>query len=230
MLDTGSTRTAIADDLAPLVPARIVARAEVLSGAGSEMHDVVRLERVEVAGARAAVLLATVVPATRLNAIGPEIRGILGQDFLSAFNYTLDYRRRRLTWDDANAVSCEGRAALPLVQAEGRYLVRVTRERTTQSLRLVPDTGSDSLVFFSSSRADTRATAFDQVSVSSLTGSRNAGVVPAPPLVVGGTILRSARAIVIERDEADADGLLPLHLFASVSFNMRDGCMVVRGR
>jgi hypothetical protein len=35
-------------------------------------------------------VLAPVVPSARLAALGRHVRGLLGQDFLSAFNYTLD--------------------------------------------------------------------------------------------------------------------------------------------
>jgi hypothetical protein len=230
MLDTGSSRTAIADDLAIQMAAPVVARGEVVSSAGPEVHDVMRLERVEVAGAHAAILLASVIPAARLRAIGSEIRGVLGQDFLSGFNYTLDYQRGRLTWDGTDVASCASRAALPLVGAEGRYLVNVMPERSSRPLRLVPDTGSDALVLFAPigdhDRRDIRAA----VSITGLTGTARAGTVAGSKLRVGNVTLRSPTTVVVERDDADSDGLLPLHVFASVSFNMQEGCMVVRER
>jgi predicted aspartyl protease len=229
MFDTGSTRTAIADDLVAQLPAPVVARAEVVSSAGPEMHDIARIERVEVAGARAPVLLASIVPAARLRAIGSELRGVLGQDFLSGFNYTLDYRRGRLTWDTI-AASCESRGAVPLVSAEGRFVVHATEERSSRSLRLVPDTGADSLVLFAPIGIDESANVRDAVAVTSATGSTRGRTMPAPGLVVGAVTLRNRSAVVVERDAADSDGLLPLHIFASVSFNMRDGCIIVRGR
>jgi predicted aspartyl protease len=230
MLDTGSSRTAIADDLAIQMAAPVVARGEVVSSAGSEVYDVMRLERVEVAGAHAAILLASVIPAARLHAIGSGIRGVLGQDFLSGFNYTLDYERGRLTWDGPDVASCTSRAALPLVDAEGRYLVNVMPERSSRPLRLVPDTGTDSLVLFAAigdqDRRDIRAA----VSITGLTGRARARTVAGPKLHVGNVTLRSATTVIVERDGADSDGLLPLHVFASVSFNMQEGCMIVRGR
>ena len=50
-------------------------------------------------------------------------------------------------------------------------------------------------------------------------------------LQVGNVIFRNQPVAVIARDEVDAlegDGLLPLHLFASVSFNAREQCLVLR--
>jgi len=55
-----------------------------------------------VAGASADFLLASVIPAARLRTTGSEIGGVLGQDFLSRFNYPLDYRHGRFTWDPAS--------------------------------------------------------------------------------------------------------------------------------
>ncbi|MFL6183176.1 MAG: aspartyl protease family protein [Actinomycetes bacterium] len=229
MLDTGSSRSAVADDLASELAARLVARTEVVSSAGPEMHDVARLERVELAGARATFLLASVIPAARLRTIGSEIRGVLAQDFLSEFNYTLDYRRGRLTWDGTGIASCDNRAAVPLVASEGRYVVKVSDGRS-QSLRLVPDSGADSLVLFASPRTDDAPTAPGTVSVTGVTGSARARKARAPRLIVGDVTLPNSPAVIVERDYAESDGLLPLHFFASVSFNMQDGCMIVRAR
>jgi hypothetical protein len=35
-----------------------------------------------------------------LRAIGANIRGVLGRDFLSARHFTIDYSHRHLRWDD----------------------------------------------------------------------------------------------------------------------------------
>lgn len=108
-------------------------------------------------------------------------------------------------------------------------MVSVTTDRPAKPLRLIPDTGTDSLVLFASPRTADGTNGGDRVSVSGLTGSRGARTKPAPRLIVGETELRSELAVVIERD-ADSDGLLPLHMFGSVSFNMCAGCIVVRER
>jgi aspartyl protease len=52
-------------------------------------------------------------------------------------------------------------------------------------------------------------------------------------LRVGSVKMKNQPAVVMERDAQDAqegDGLLPLHVFASVSFNCREGYLVVRAR
>ena len=47
-------------------------------------------------------------------------------------------------------------------------------------------------------------------------------------LRVGSVTLRDLRAYAIPRDDEHADGLLPLHEFASVSFAAGGGCMIAR--
>ena len=50
-------------------------------------------------------------------------------------------------------------------------------------------------------------------------------------LRIGDVIVRNQPVAVIARDDGDlldGDGVLPLHLFASVSFNAREQCLVVR--
>ena len=81
----------------------MVATSEVVTIAGSDVRLVVRLGRWRWRRVTVDDLLAAVVPRPQLARLGRGVRGLLGQDFLSAFNYTLDYRRRRLTWDEALA-------------------------------------------------------------------------------------------------------------------------------
>jgi predicted aspartyl protease len=203
LLDTGASRSIVSDELARHLGAPVVAKSEVVTSAGSTMHLVVRLASVELPFARATALAAPVIPAARLLMLGRGVRGLLGQDFLSAFNYTLDYRRRRLTWDES--IACTSTAAVPLSAVEGRFVMALQGE-TGAPLRLVPDTGAEVAVIFR-------------------------GRVPVPSLSrvrVGTSTLRDIRAIVVDRDDPGADGLLPLHGFSSVSFAAGGSCLIAR--
>ena len=65
----------------------------------------------------------------------------------------------------------------------------------------------------------------------SITGTRDVRVMVLPRLLVGSTSIENQPAVVVPRNEPDApavDGLLPLHLFASVLFNCAEAYMVVR--
>ena len=203
ILDTGASRSIVSDDLARELGAPVVAKSEVVTSAGSDVRLVVRLASVALSAAQVDALLAPVLPAANLAQLGRGVRGLLGQDFLSAFNYTLDYRRSRLTWDEP--LACNGAGAVRLVAAEGRFVAAVEGDAGAQ-LRLVPDSGAEVAVLF-------RQTA----PVPSLSRVR-----------VGSATLRGLRPIVVDRDDENADGLLPLHGFGSVSFAARGGCLVAR--
>lgn len=203
ILDTGASRSVVSDELARELAAPVVAKSAVVTSAGSEMHFVVRLASIELASARADALLAPVISSTRLAQLGRGVRGLLGQDFLSGFNYTLDYRRGRLTWDDG--LTCDGPEAVRMTAAEGRFVLGLQDERGT-AVRLVPDSGAEVAVLFR-------------------------GKAPVPVLSrvrVGSATLRDLAPVVVDRDDDNADGLLPLHGFSSVSFAARGACLIAR--
>lgn len=97
ILDTGSSRSIVSDDLARELAAPVVAQSEVVTSAGSDVRLVVHLASVALdASARVDALLAPVLPAANLAQLGRGVRGLLAQDFLSAFNDTLRERGRDL--------------------------------------------------------------------------------------------------------------------------------------
>jgi len=203
ILDTGAARSIVSDDLARELRAPVVAKSDVVTSAGTDMRLVVRLGSVALASSRVDGLLAPVIPRDRLLRLGPRVRGLLGQDFLSTFNYTLDYRRARLTWDDP--LGCTGPNVVPMVAAEGRFVMAL-RSESGVPLRLVPDSGAEVAVLF-----------------------RGARTPPSMARVrVGSFTLRDLRPVVLARVDEHANGLLPLHGFSSVSFAAGGACVVVR--
>ena len=233
LLDTGSTHTSIGAALAARLAAPVVARARVITATGSEMSLVVRLGALEVGQSRADGILASVVPDGRLAIADRSVSGILGQDFLARFIYTLDYRHRRLSWD-AGEADAKGAARLALRESQGRYLVELPQGRD-RVVALVPDSGVDGLVVFERP-GNAALTAEGQVgglSLATVTGRRDVRLGRLRRLQIGAMTLWDQPVAIVRRPEADApegDGLLPLHLFASVSFNGRDGYLIVRSR
>jgi predicted aspartyl protease len=205
ILDTGAARSIVSDDLARALAAPVVAKSEVVTSAGSEMRLVVRLASIAVASERVDAILAPVLPAAHLAGLGRGVRGLLGQDFLSAFNYTLDYRHARLVWDDAMA--CDAATSVRMIAAEGRFvMVMMADGDAGTQVRLVPDTGAEVAVLFRG-RSPLRSI---------------------PRVRLGAVTLRDLRPVVVDRDDEHADGLLPLHGFSSVSFAAHGACMMAR--
>lgn len=164
-------------------------------------------------------VLPSVVPARAFDEDG-RIQGLIGQDVLASLRYTLDFRRRIVEWHAT--VPESGGTALTLTFERGRFLVSLPQERTT--LRLVPDSGTGPFVVYESAGrlsfnlVETGRTA----ELSSADARRPARYVRLRELRLGDRIIRNLAAVAISRNDrqpAESDGLLPLHLFERVTFD-----------
>jgi predicted aspartyl protease len=233
LLDTGSSHTVISQTLATTLGAAPVAKAPFASSVGSILTLVVRLPVVVVGSARVESLLATSLPPDAARMLD-GLSGVLGQDFLSQFDYTLDYRASRLSWRDEGQV--EKGVRLVLEPSNGRFLVHLPQDERCQCpVRLVPDSGANGVVLFAGRQADRLrvAAAVTTMRVSTLSGDGTAGSVIVRSLLVGPATLRdvpAARVVLPEGTIEEGDGLLPLSLFARVSFHHHARYMVVQPR
>jgi predicted aspartyl protease len=230
LLDTGSNRSVVTGELAERLVLPTVARTVMVTPAGRQAQPVARIDELTMGGNHVRGILASVVPAVSLSTAGPAIDGIVGQDFLSGFDYTIDYRKRRLTWS-ATPGHDHGEVRLTLVKREGRFLVELPQ--AGRSVRLVPDSGAEDLVVFE--RRGSLPVALDEESAPSVLAGA-AGNAPVRTMMLGrlqagAVTFRHQRVLVVSRDEPDApegDGLLPLHLFRSVGFNGTEGYLLLR--
>jgi predicted aspartyl protease len=233
LLDTGSAGTVVSDDLARRLGAPAVARAEMTTVAGIQEGVVVRLGRIGVGPHAVDGLLAGVVPAARLAAATEPLDGVLGQDFLARFDYTIDYQRGRLEWDDAAGPPPAG-TRLPLEPVAGRFLVPLSQSDGA-TLRVVPDSGASGLVVYERPAGPRLPVLMTgrRMRVDTLTGRRFARSGTLVELRVGTMTLRRSPVTVLTRDDwqpAFGDALLPLNLFGRVSFRARDRLLVVSER
>jgi hypothetical protein len=190
---------------------------------------VVALPRIAVGRVAAEGLTATVLPAGSAGALGPGVDGVLGQDFLSRFRFTIDYGRSRILWHDAGYVPPGLR--LVLVPSGDRWLVELPPAAAGDpAYRFVPDSGADTLVLYGQSLADRLVTDWRPLPavLGSLTGARALRTGIVDRLRVGGAaIVRQPAVVVPERPEGGVDGLLPLHLFDRVFFSAAERYLVV---
>ena len=96
----------------------------------------------------AKAVMASVVPDDAL-CREHRIRGLLGQDVLALSRYTLDFRDRLVIWGDP-ADPPGHVVSLGMTPSAGRYLVDVPQGEAM--LRLVPDSGAESVVLFAGTR------------------------------------------------------------------------------
>jgi hypothetical protein len=231
LLDTGAEGSTLSGGLARALAIEPVARVRVLTPAGEETRAVVRLDGLAVADAAAGGILASVTADGRIRLDGTEVDGVLGQDFLARFDFTLDYRRRVLVWGSGAPIRADVRLEL---RRTGRLsLVELPQGGSQRSLRFVPDSGADVLVVFD--RAEGLPMAMERLperaSVESLSGQgRDGEMRRVRSLRIGAVTLRDQVAALGPHPSggSGSDGLLPLHRFASVTFGNRDGFMVIR--
>jgi hypothetical protein len=230
LLDTGSTHTAVTGRLASLLAARPVART-AMSAAGGRVECVV-VAMAPVAIGRLVVdgLTATALPAVAGAALGVGIDGVLGQDFLARFSYTIDYRASRIRWHEPGYVAPGVR--LTLVPSQDRWLVELPQAGSHPVYRFVPDSGADTLVLYGDGLADhvVREWRYDRAAIESLTGPREVRTGIVGGLRVGDATIERELAVVVPGERREPDGLLPLHLFASVQLNARDRYLVIQPR
>ena len=222
LVDTGSSRTVVSSTVQQASRAPLVAKTEVVTAAGTAWRGVARINTLRAGSASADHLLAMVLPEAELRAAAGPIDGILGQDFLAAQAYEIDYRSRTITFQPLER---SGGVELPLVPSDGRYLLSLAQERG-QTLRMVPDTGSDAVVLFGNAPLLTRAGG-NRVRLAALTGSTGAESVTIPWLRLGSAALRSVPAVRVHRDRGDTHGLLPLSMFSRVLVDAPNARLVV---
>jgi hypothetical protein len=238
LLDTGSTHSAVTAAVADGLNLRPVARTTMTASGGAVECLVVAMPVVEIGPARLDGLTATELPPAAGLALGHDIDGLLGQDFLARFSFTIDYQASRIRWHQGDDARVAGGVRLALVPSQDRFVVELPQRRNGRALRLVPDSGADMLVLYGEAgRALVSEWQPGEVVLDSPTGMRR---LPRTAVVeglkVGKTQLGRQPAVVLPgpphaSPTTDApDGLLPLHLFASVEFNAPTRSLVIRPR
>jgi hypothetical protein len=144
----------------------------------------------------------------------PDVQGVLGQWFLSRFDYMLDLRGKRLVFGKQDPSG-----------TRARYTMINGRLSFSTSLgNLVLDSGADQLVLFgvqpdmsSGIRGELRTVA----------GSQQIGTVSNKPLTIEGRRIWRGDAVALpNRTEPGVDGLLPLSLFKAVYVCNSEGYVV----
>jgi hypothetical protein len=204
LVDTGTNVNLIDANLARKISMKATFQVDLASAAGktltpgSDGNEIV-LDAVKADGQK---FLYSGLEA--IHNFSPDIQGVLGQWFLSQFDYTLDLRSKRLEFgkQDRNGTH------VPLRVINGRLAV------STSLGDLILDSGASRLVLFGvemdiglGGKREWRTVA----------GSQEVGVVSIKSLVIEGrTIWRGEAVAIPNRSEPGVDGLLPLSLFKTI--------------
>lgn len=155
---------------------------------------------------------------SRLDAIHnlmPDVQGVLGQWFLSGFDYMLDLRGRRLEFGKQNL---SGRRS-PARTLNGRTAV------STSLGDLVLDSGAGRLVLFDID-PDRNGQRSNKGYMQTVAGSQIAGTAFSSLIIEGRTIWRGDAVVIAGRAQPGVSGLMPLSLFKTIYVCNSEGYVV----
>jgi Aspartyl protease len=146
----------------------------------------------------------------------PDIQGILGQDFLSHFDYLLDLRSKQLEFGNR---PFDGKGTqIPYKLANGRPAI------STSLGWLVLDSGVQRLTRFGVQASE------ETLQMRTVSGTIQLGTVPSTLTIAGHCFWRGDAMAVPQRYEAEAgaDGLLPAGIFKSIYVSNSEGYVVLQ--
>jgi len=150
LLDTGTNTTLVTPDVARRINLRPTSRISLITLSGTEIVPRAVLDSLTLGTKSIKRLEVIFDDLTGVRAADPKICGVLGQNFLSQFNYLIDYRERYVEFEESGELA-KHFAGTPLhvEQDEGKMIVHSQTTRPVkESLRLVLDSGASHLVIF----------------------------------------------------------------------------------
>lgn len=227
-LDTGASRTVIAANLADHLRLMPAGRSRTITHTGEVSRPLARADAIAVGASGAASvadLLVLVLPREEIDRAG-RWDGLLGRDVLAQWVFAIEYRTSQLLLSAEPAAEVSRGVRLPLVRGAGGLVAAVDFGRAGPAY-LVPDSGADRLVLFGDrTGAWPSLTMLDSVRVRSVAGDVPARLVRLDRVEVGGIPIGTREAILLSQRPVGGlmgDGLLPLHLFGRVTFDLAGG-------
>ena len=233
LLDTGADTTIVDTALAKKLGLATLRRIQQTVMTGSQTVGVSVLARLSVGNSSVEGVPVLEQDLSGLRLVDGRIVGILGQNFLSRFNYLLDYRARTLRVEEGDELrsAMEGDVA-PVEVREHRMMVAAEAATGgSGKLRLLLDSGANALVLVGHAAAEVDCPMAHRSAMSSM-----AGMALVRTWRVDLTVAAHAFRDVPVSLMADAplqpigDGLLPMSLFDRVYVNNAAGYVVLNPR
>ena len=241
LFDTGTNATIIDLSLNKQLALQPSDRILLMTVAGSRAVPRARLQKLAL-GAKASENLEILCGDLRdLRSLDAGIRGVLGQDFLSRFNYILNYGERRIEFEEGGEMERALLGArLRFEDDEGMMIVATEPASTKErALRLALDSAVSSLVIFDASIIgrlgyDVLFGATPSVKASTNFGSMDMRPGRISRLRVGSETFRDLPLVLAEgfamTQGRSYDGLLPARLFRAIYFNHETKTLILNPR
>jgi hypothetical protein len=164
-----------------------------------------------------------------LHTVSPRIRGIIGQNVLSHFDYVIDYAHSMIGFgSDMNLEEPISGMKTDVVRRHGCPVI-TGRISPGIDVQLSLDSGSSDLVLYRPKLPQSARTIAAQLQISS--GAVDTRTAVIPRLQIGNVSVWGVRATVLDNSQSsEIDGLVPTRLFNAVYFNNREGYVILRPR
>lgn len=237
IFDTGASSTVIDGELARQLSLSPIETTSALTVTGSKTLRRYRLDSLALGPKSVKSLTVVCAELREIHAINPSLRGVLGQNFLSGFDYILNYREQCIELEDDGEFGSKLRGArLPVERDRGRVLI-ITQPSSPekQPLKLVMDSGVSRLVVF---KAISRGAELEielyfngGFNASTVTGTETISTGRLRKLQIGTEKFWWLPVMVVDNRAAVEgrleNGLLPTSLFRSIYFNNTENFVIL---
>jgi predicted aspartyl protease len=234
VLDTGADTTIVDRSLARKLSLVPVSHAQQTTLVGVQTLTVSSLASLAAGPAQVENFPALVQDLAELRKTDAHIQGIAGQDFLSHFNYLLDYRKHVVRIELASEIrdAVEG-SPVPIEAIKQRMIVASdAQSRGRVELHLLLDSGANSVVLLHTASQALNVPIEEEALEATSSGQVGLQVGRVHVLTVGSQEFHDVTVALAAAEPAEriGDGLLPTALFQSLYINNRESFVVFNPR
>jgi hypothetical protein len=232
LLDTGATHTVIDPDLARQLQLPIIGEASLTTVSDVHQDHLVRLKAVRVGDSEVSELGAVIDKLDQVRLKAPGIRGVLGEDYLSNFDFLIDYKERVLRFSEDVPAGDRCR-----FETMGRYHGEPTTNRllvdaefmdaSTGKAQLQLDTEAKILEIFPARSGSVSSQPWAG-SMAFSSGRNGTAIHAHSSIKIGTTVVNDLDVVKSRRGVAfDAVGLLPASIFHRIYISHSGGFVVL---
>jgi predicted aspartyl protease len=234
VLDTGADTTVVDSSLASKLSLAPLSRVQQSTLAGSQSLHVGLMASLAAGPAQVENFPVLVQDLAGLRKIDSHIEGIAGQDFLSHFNYLIDYRRHSVRIEQVNEIRGSLVGDPVPIEVSGHRMIVATEAQSAEraNLRFLLDSGANSVVLLPEASQALKLAIQENRGDTTSSGHVELKVGRVRALKVGSQQFHDITVAVAAAEPAEriGDGLLPTALFQSLYVNNREGFVVFNPR
>ena len=227
VLDTGADTTIVDAGLATKLSLASLSRIQQATLAGSQTLPVSILANLGAGPAQLGNLPVLVQDLTMLRNMDSHIEGIVGQDFLSHFNYLIDYRNSLVRIEQVDEIRSSIKGDPVSIEVSGHRMIIASEAEATgrANLRFLVDSGANSIVLLPRASQEINLPVQESRSAMSVSGHVDLKVGRIRALKIGSQQFHDLVVALpsTELTPEIGDGLLPTALFKTVYVNNREG-------